>query len=191
VFTACQGDPKTLILDVRSSKDYARKHVMQAYNIRLAASGAALLVCLSRSTCNVPTPLLLKRDSAGTFLSAVLSYRRRQQPVWRATQDYSKNTYDLAWSKDCWWDRPVVVYGAAGLKKDAGGLPGGVRALQATDLRAFYCRALRRGGSCRPPELSALPRGPAGLRRLSGCTPSCAPSPRGTMRSRGECACVF
>jgi len=118
VFTACQGDPKTLILDVRSSKEYARKHVMQAYNIRLAASGAALLVCLSRSTCNVPTPLLLKRDSAGTFLSAVLSYRRRQQPVWRATQDYSKNTYDLAWSKDCWWDRPVVVYGAAGLKKD-------------------------------------------------------------------------
>jgi len=48
----------------------------------------------------------------------VLSYRQRQQPVWRATQDYSKNTYDLAWSKDCWWDRPVVVYGAAGLKKD-------------------------------------------------------------------------
>lgn len=35
-----------------------------------------------------------------------------------AAQDYSKNTYDLAWSKDCWWDKPVVVYGAAGLKKD-------------------------------------------------------------------------
>ena len=45
VFTACQEDPKTLILDVRGNKDYARKHVMQAYNIRLAASGAALLVC--------------------------------------------------------------------------------------------------------------------------------------------------
>ena len=44
VFTACAGDPKTLMLDVRSNKDYARKHVLQAYNIRLAANGQALLV---------------------------------------------------------------------------------------------------------------------------------------------------
>jgi dual specificity MAP kinase phosphatase len=33
-------------------------------------------------------------------------------------QDYSKNSYDMKWSDQCWWDRPVVVYGEAGLKKD-------------------------------------------------------------------------
>ena len=51
VFTACAGDPKTLILDVRGNKDYGRKHVMQAYNIRLAANGQALLVRTLCSTC--------------------------------------------------------------------------------------------------------------------------------------------
>ena len=53
VFTACAGDPKTLILDVRSNKDYGRKHVMQAYNIRLAANGQALLVRTLCSMCRL------------------------------------------------------------------------------------------------------------------------------------------
>jgi dual specificity MAP kinase phosphatase len=31
--------------------------------------------------------------------------------------DYSKRE-DLKWAADCWWDRDVIVYGDAGLKKD-------------------------------------------------------------------------
>eukprot|EP00884_Botryococcus_braunii_P013251 jgi/Botrbrau1/21927/Bobra.0249s0051.1 len=74
-FTACPGDPHTLILDVRPLKDYSKKHILQSYNVRLSANGKALL-------------------------------------------DYSKNSYDVKWSPDCWWDKPVVVYGPANLKKD-------------------------------------------------------------------------
>ena len=33
-------------------------------------------------------------------------------------QDYSKNIYDVAWQKDCWWDKPVILYGDPKLKKD-------------------------------------------------------------------------
>ena len=33
-------------------------------------------------------------------------------------QDYSKNSYNVAWQRDCWWDKPVVIYGDANLKKD-------------------------------------------------------------------------
>lgn len=33
-------------------------------------------------------------------------------------QDYSKNTYNVAWQKDCWWDKPVVIYGDVNLKRD-------------------------------------------------------------------------
>jgi len=33
-------------------------------------------------------------------------------------QDYSKNQYDHQWSEDCWWDKHVIVYGDATLKKD-------------------------------------------------------------------------
>jgi hypothetical protein len=44
VFTACPQDPKTFILDVRSHKEFAKQHIMQAYSIRLAANGKALLV---------------------------------------------------------------------------------------------------------------------------------------------------
>lgn len=32
--------------------------------------------------------------------------------------DYSQSQYDLSWSQDCWWNRPVFVYGPAALKKD-------------------------------------------------------------------------
>ena len=46
-FTACDGDTPTLILDVRSHKEFKRNHVLLAYNIRLAASQSTLLVrCL-------------------------------------------------------------------------------------------------------------------------------------------------
>ncbi|BDA42767.1 probable dual specificity protein phosphatase 6 at N-terminal half [Coccomyxa sp. Obi] len=48
---------------------------MQAYCIRLAANGKALL-------------------------------------------DYSKNSYDVSWSQDCWWDKAVIVYGDSKLKRD-------------------------------------------------------------------------
>lgn len=44
VFTACPNDPKTFILDVRPQKEFVKQHVMQAYCIRLAANGKALLV---------------------------------------------------------------------------------------------------------------------------------------------------
>ena len=33
-------------------------------------------------------------------------------------QDYSKNAYDVKWSEQCWWDKPVVIYGDASLKRD-------------------------------------------------------------------------
>lgn len=46
VFTACPNDPKTFILDVRPQKEFVKQHVMQAYCIRLAANGKALLVII-------------------------------------------------------------------------------------------------------------------------------------------------
>ncbi|KAK9818679.1 hypothetical protein WJX74_004993 [Apatococcus lobatus] len=75
VFTACPLDIRTLVLDVRDQKAFKKLHVMQSFNIRLAANGKALL-------------------------------------------DYSKNTYSYRWSPDCWWDKHVVIYGEAPLKKD-------------------------------------------------------------------------
>lgn len=33
-------------------------------------------------------------------------------------QDYSKNSYDVTWSQDCWWDKAVIVYGDSKLKRD-------------------------------------------------------------------------
>lgn len=59
VYTACQGDPATLILDVRPLKEFKKSHIAGSYCVRLAANGKTLL-------------------------------------------DYSKNTYHLAWSDDCW-----------------------------------------------------------------------------------------
>ena len=44
VFTACPLDVRTLLLDVRDQKAYKKLHVMQSFNIRLAANGKALLV---------------------------------------------------------------------------------------------------------------------------------------------------
>jgi len=42
VFTACPNDPKTLLLDVRDHKDFKRKHINQAYCIRLSKNGKVL-----------------------------------------------------------------------------------------------------------------------------------------------------
>lgn len=65
VFTACPLDPKTFILDVRSQKDFAKHHVMQAYNIRLAANGKALLVRALYVLCkqlNAEKSVILSED---------------------------------------------------------------------------------------------------------------------------------
>lgn len=75
VFTACPNDVRTLIIDVRPYKEFHKKHVINAFCIRLSANGKVLL-------------------------------------------DYSKNQYDYQWSEDCWWDKHVLVYGDASLKKD-------------------------------------------------------------------------
>lgn len=48
VFTACPGDARTLIVDVRPLKEYNKNHILQSYCIRLSANGKALLVsCVS------------------------------------------------------------------------------------------------------------------------------------------------
>lgn len=45
VFTACPTDPRTLLLDVRDRKHYARPpgHIAGAYCIRLSSNGQVLL----------------------------------------------------------------------------------------------------------------------------------------------------
>ena len=59
VFTACPHDIKTLILDVRSSKLHKRLHLNQAYCIRLASDGKALVVSSSASpSCRAPGPCI-------------------------------------------------------------------------------------------------------------------------------------
>ena len=75
LFTACQGDATTLILDVRPYKDDTKQHIVHSFCVRTSANGAALL-------------------------------------------DYSKSSYDTAWSDACWWNRHCILYGAPGLKKD-------------------------------------------------------------------------
>ncbi len=49
VFTACPHDVRTLLVDVRDYKAYKKLHVMQAFNVRLAANEKALLVCAEAS----------------------------------------------------------------------------------------------------------------------------------------------
>ena len=44
VFTTCQGDPKTLLLDLRPQKQFQKLHIALSYSIRLSANGRALLV---------------------------------------------------------------------------------------------------------------------------------------------------
>eukprot|EP00879_Flechtneria_rotunda_P027734 GHRR01029724.1.p1 GENE.GHRR01029724.1~~GHRR01029724.1.p1 ORF type:complete len:223 (+),score=59.61 GHRR01029724.1:1121-1789(+) len=75
VFTACPNDPKTLILDVRPYKEFKKKHINQAYCIRVSTNGKVLA-------------------------------------------DYSQSSYQLPWSQECWWGRPVIVYGPPNLNKD-------------------------------------------------------------------------
>ncbi len=41
-FTACQGDPKTFVFDVRPHKH--KSHVALSYNVRVSANRQALLV---------------------------------------------------------------------------------------------------------------------------------------------------
>lgn len=43
-FTACGGDPKTFVFDVRPHKQFQKSHVALAYNVRVSANGQALLV---------------------------------------------------------------------------------------------------------------------------------------------------
>ncbi|KAL0022102.1 hypothetical protein WJX79_009630 [Trebouxia sp. C0005] len=73
-FTACPLDPKTLLLDVRAAKVFKRKHILQAFCVRVTASAETLL-------------------------------------------DYSGASYDQKWSKDCWWDKSVILYGDDTLDK--------------------------------------------------------------------------
>ncbi|KAL0027469.1 hypothetical protein WJX77_003809 [Trebouxia sp. C0004] len=73
-FTGCPLDQKTLLLDVRAAKVFKRKHILQAFCVRVTASAETLL-------------------------------------------DYSGASYDQKWSKDCWWDKSVVLYGDDTLDK--------------------------------------------------------------------------
>ncbi len=83
-FTACPEDLPTLLLDLRPNKDFKKRHVNQAYNVRLSANGKALLV----------SPRVCKTRVCSARYRVVLS----------CVQDYSKATYKMAWSKDCWCD---------------------------------------------------------------------------------------
>ncbi|KAI3430229.1 hypothetical protein D9Q98_004826 [Chlorella vulgaris] len=46
------------------------------------------------------------------------SYCIRKPSSGETLLDYSKADYDQRWSADVWWNRDVIVYGEAGLKKD-------------------------------------------------------------------------
>lgn len=47
-----------------------------------------------------------------------LSYNIRLSANGQALLDYSKNQYDVRFSTDCWWGKPVIVLGEEALKKD-------------------------------------------------------------------------
>eukprot|EP00877_Chromochloris_zofingiensis_P008595 jgi/Chrzof1/398/Cz01g14120.t1 len=51
-FTACPNDPKTLLLDVRPNKDFKRRHINQAFNVRLSSNGR-VLADYSQSTYSI------------------------------------------------------------------------------------------------------------------------------------------
>lgn len=42
----------------------------------------------------------------------------RRSAAFASASDYSKAEYDLKWSADVWWNKDVIVYGDASLKKD-------------------------------------------------------------------------
>ncbi len=42
VYTACPNDPTTLLLDVRPNKEYKKRHINQAFNVRLSSNGQVL-----------------------------------------------------------------------------------------------------------------------------------------------------
>jgi dual specificity MAP kinase phosphatase len=42
VFTACPDDITTLLLDVRPNKEFKKKHINQAFNVRLSTNGRVL-----------------------------------------------------------------------------------------------------------------------------------------------------
>jgi len=53
LYTACAGDPRTLIVDVRPAKAFKRGHLLQAYCVRASADGGALL---DHSGCEYDLP---------------------------------------------------------------------------------------------------------------------------------------
>ena len=100
VFTACQHDERSLILDVRPAKEFRRGHVQLAYCIRLSTNGEVLLGAQGGELAG-PAPV---------------PHAHLAPPPCRA--DYSKNEYDVRWTGDCWWGKHVYVYGDASLKRD-------------------------------------------------------------------------
>ena len=68
-FTRCKDDPQTLILDVRSRKDFAKQHVALSYSIRLTAKGDTLLVRVQ--------PMML----AATWCLPCISFRLSPPPL--------------------------------------------------------------------------------------------------------------
>lgn len=44
LYSCCQGDPHTYVLDLRPQKEFKKSHLMLAYSIRLTADEKALLV---------------------------------------------------------------------------------------------------------------------------------------------------
>lgn len=62
IVTALERDTKTYLLDIRPQKDFKKKHILQAYSIRLAANGKALLVSsiqrMRGSLCAASAPIV-------------------------------------------------------------------------------------------------------------------------------------
>ncbi len=111
VFTAADSDTKVFLLDVRPLKDFKKKHILQAYSVRLAANGRALLV--RGWDADVLTSLALADQQAVAIFCYArmlvshspsrLGTRSANSPFLPCTwQDYSKNEYHQPWSKDCW-----------------------------------------------------------------------------------------
>lgn len=103
VFTACPGDPRTLIVDVRPLKEYSKNHILQSYCVRLSANGKALLVsCVSKlnyhaldnRNLEAPKYCAMRGPAFGANLRLIKAFFR--------VQDYSKNSYDFKWSEHCW-----------------------------------------------------------------------------------------
>ena len=51
VFTACPQDIRTIVMDVRGYKQFAKGHVAGSFSVRVSSNGAALLVSAAGSGC--------------------------------------------------------------------------------------------------------------------------------------------